>query len=544
VTAPGVEILAAYTGARATADGAPAGELFRLLQGTSMSSPHVAGAAALLLALHPSWTPGQIQSALMTTAHTAVLDSDGVTPAGVFEVGAGRIDLTRAGNPGLVITPARTASRAADAFAEHWAELWKLNYPSIYLPVMPGRMRVARRVRSLLGSDSLWELSVQAPPDVRIELPRSLYVRRGGESGFEIEIDARAVPEGEARSATLQLRSGERRLQLPLSLVRGQPLVTLSHRCEQSSSARWSPVQCEIRALNRSSQPAPIALRLALPRGLELVPGSAEGARAQRRGLRFDGELAAARGPLLRAQALPGGSGYLSLTQDVEPLGLTDESVTTFEVLPFEFGGITYSQVSMVSNGYLLLGGAGSPADVTSAAPWPHPALPNGVLAPFWTDLNPDPEGEGRAYAYAVADGTYTWNVFEWDGVPNYPEGGANSFQVWIGAAENGLGEDVRFTYGPLLSAGAESGLNVGAEAPDGSAAASYYERLPERAARGTLPVASGPDIVITSQPGGEQVIRYRVLGWRRGAFQSCAELGSPLFEGANVACAALEIAR
>ena len=67
-----------------------------------MSSPHAAGSAALVAALHPSWTPGQIKSALETTAKTAgVTKSDGPTPADPFDVGGGRVDLTKAGDPGL-----------------------------------------------------------------------------------------------------------------------------------------------------------------------------------------------------------------------------------------------------------------------------------------------------------------------------------------------------------------------------------------------------------------------------------------------------------
>ena len=70
-----------------------------------MSSPHVAGAAALLQALHPDWTPGQIKSALMLTAKVnGVFKEDGVTPSDPFDVGSGRIDLDDAGNPGITIS--------------------------------------------------------------------------------------------------------------------------------------------------------------------------------------------------------------------------------------------------------------------------------------------------------------------------------------------------------------------------------------------------------------------------------------------------------
>ena len=62
-----------------------------------------AGAAALLVAACiPTGRPGQIKSALETTAKTAgVTKTDRVTPADPFDVGGGRVDLTRAGDPGL-----------------------------------------------------------------------------------------------------------------------------------------------------------------------------------------------------------------------------------------------------------------------------------------------------------------------------------------------------------------------------------------------------------------------------------------------------------
>jgi subtilisin family serine protease len=101
VVAPGVDVLSSGYGS-GDYPGPFVG--FGSASGTSMATPHVAGSAALLRQLHPGWTPAQIKSALMTTATENVwLDSNQTIPAGVLDRGAGRIDLTKAGNPGLTL---------------------------------------------------------------------------------------------------------------------------------------------------------------------------------------------------------------------------------------------------------------------------------------------------------------------------------------------------------------------------------------------------------------------------------------------------------
>src|SRR5207237_1644481 len=99
--APGVNILAADT--PTPVSGERPGETFQIISGTSMASPEVAGAAALLAQLQPRWTPAEIKSALMTSAETKVTEENGTTPAGPLDVGSGRLDPNRAADAGLVV---------------------------------------------------------------------------------------------------------------------------------------------------------------------------------------------------------------------------------------------------------------------------------------------------------------------------------------------------------------------------------------------------------------------------------------------------------
>ncbi|MGV9929692.1 S8 family peptidase [Streptomyces olivaceoviridis] len=90
VTAPGVGIIAAR--ASGTTLGDPVDAHYVALSGTSMATPHVAGAAALLAQRHPDWDAQQLKDALISTAHT-------VPHTQVTEQGGGRIDVATAMGP-------------------------------------------------------------------------------------------------------------------------------------------------------------------------------------------------------------------------------------------------------------------------------------------------------------------------------------------------------------------------------------------------------------------------------------------------------------
>ncbi|MFE4590349.1 S8 family serine peptidase [Streptomyces laurentii] len=84
ITAPGVGIVAAR--AAGTAMGTPVDDDYTAANGTSMATPHVAGAAAILAQRHPDWSGERIKAELVS--HTK--PSAGTS---VYEQGNGRVDI-------------------------------------------------------------------------------------------------------------------------------------------------------------------------------------------------------------------------------------------------------------------------------------------------------------------------------------------------------------------------------------------------------------------------------------------------------------------
>lgn len=103
IAAPGVNILAQGYTPGATGEARHLG--FGEASGTSMASPHVAGAAAILRQAHPTWSNAAIKSALMSTAKYLGVYTHDERPAQPLDMGAGRLDLAKAINPGVILDP-------------------------------------------------------------------------------------------------------------------------------------------------------------------------------------------------------------------------------------------------------------------------------------------------------------------------------------------------------------------------------------------------------------------------------------------------------
>ncbi|GAB2973610.1 S8 family serine peptidase [Saccharothrix stipae] len=100
ITAPGVDIVAARSSSGTI--GTPVGDGYVAMSGTSMATPHVAGAAAVLAQQHPDWSGAQIKAALVASARS--------NPAlTAFDQGSGRVDLAGAITTAVTAEPAGLA---------------------------------------------------------------------------------------------------------------------------------------------------------------------------------------------------------------------------------------------------------------------------------------------------------------------------------------------------------------------------------------------------------------------------------------------------
>jgi len=289
---------------------------------------------------------------------------------------------------------------------------------------------------------------------------------------------------------------------------------------------------------NTTFEPAQVVVTDWLPRQLRLGPVT--GARKVGWfGLSFRGSLAPAEPPGVAIAPGSSPAGYLPLSAfGIAPVsGVGDETITNYSVPAFVFAGQTYSRIGVVSDGYVVVGG-GTAADISPLNQnLPNAAVPNNVLAPFWTDL--DPSKGGALRVATLTDGTNTWLVVDWENVRVYTgtDTTTNSFQVWIGL---GTVEDISYTYGGV-GAGDSNLLTVGAENFLGNRGQSYFYN-----GTGSAP-APGTELRVTGTAGaaGEtHTITYDATAVRPGSWVNCAELSTAAVFGITTSCVPGEVTK
>ncbi|HEY8547477.1 MAG TPA: S8 family serine peptidase, partial [Acidimicrobiales bacterium] len=490
VTAPGVQILAGgspYPG-DPLASAPPPGDEFMSIAGTSMSSPHAAGAALLLKGMHPDWTPGQVKSALMTTAITDVLKQDLATPADPFDMGAGRIDLVEA------ITPMLTIDETADRFlalGNDPVNAVHLNLPSINAPTMPGELTTTRVVENISGRRVTFHTEATAPEGSSIEVrPKNVTLSPGAKATIEITITS-PVPGPQQFGTVYIAPNGGQELHIPVAWVPQQAGVKLTQTCNPTTIPRLGTTECLVQAVNEGVDDAHVDLYTEVSNRLRITGTDGNATITGNRTAERVGVTLSGRRPGVPSVGPGSLAGYIPLDIfGTTPIAIGDEQIVNFNVPPFEYAGETWTRLGVTSNGYLVVGG-GTAEDVNccNVPDGADPARPNNVLAPFWTDL--DGTGSPGIFAEILTDGVSDWIVIE-HRVRAWGTSDLQVFQTWIGI--NGT-EDITFAYDPAdLPDNHGMDFLVGAENKLGEG--DLEEVLPTQDLRVTSSDASAGDVL------------------------------------------------
>ena len=237
ITAPGVDVIAGLVPALSQAqhDAVIAGTFTPppasgSISGTSMSSPHIAGIAALVKQLHPTWSPAAIKSALMTSAGPVLLAS-GATDVGRFGYGSGHVNPNGAAATNLVYDAGVADYSAflcgigalvqANPTCQTYGSIqpWNLNLASLTGEVV-GKLTLRRTVTNrgpaaatYVGSASLSGYTVSV-------VPSTLTLPPGQSASFNVNVTRTSAALGAWVFGELVWSDGTSQVKSPLT-VRG-----------------------------------------------------------------------------------------------------------------------------------------------------------------------------------------------------------------------------------------------------------------------------------------------------------------------------------
>lgn len=236
IAAPGTDIYAAYSDDRPFNYEGGATD-FAFLSGTSMASPHVAGSAALLTQLHPSWTPAQMQSAMMMTANTNTRKEDLTTASNIFDHGAGMINVAAAAKAGLLLDETIANYRDADPLVG--GDPTTLNVPYMVDSNCWGECSFTRTFT--VERDGKWTLSLPAnDTNMTFEVSPASFEASAGDSvevTVNVSFEENVSDEWAFTQLTLTEAADNSVLALPVGI---QPMVAQIEQWKQVELTRSS----------------------------------------------------------------------------------------------------------------------------------------------------------------------------------------------------------------------------------------------------------------------------------------------------------------
>lgn len=507
IAAPGTAILSAY---------APRVGPFNAISGTSMASPHVAGAAALVRSLRPELDAHELKSVLMTSTTSAVRRQDGVTQATPFDMGAGRLDIAAAMNTAVAFDTASIANNACVVTCTF-----------------------ERTVSDLVGEDTEWTPSFSFPGnssvfgEVSVDV---LEVEADGETTFTITLNTANASEGwQFGEIVWTDRSGNYAdARMPIAVfaqlsdneaIAANALLTETvtvgeparFRARVADPAMDGSFNGEIKM--SITNPSNTAIQedgledhvgTVLPDSVVVTAVRAEGefsVTGNGSSLEwvgeFDSELpsagfagAAAAGVNLRGLIGPIYANEAAIPRIPCSAGegeVCDEVIASLDVSGrggLNYFGVNYSTINISENGFVTLGQQDHSTGFINM-PFPNENAPNNVVAPYWSDYVFGGDVGGNIYVEnSLASGGFPILIIQWDEVVLYDDYvdalesdtdlstlDRHTFTMWWWYDGNvGGTDDFAFRYLPSVnSPNFPENLSIGFENATGEVGATFH---------------------------------------------------------------------
>ncbi|RUO23281.1 hypothetical protein CWE08_01110 [Aliidiomarina iranensis] len=501
IAAPGSDILSAIAGENDAYSAA--------YSGTSMASPHVAGAAALLRQVRPELDAKQVKSVLMTSSNPNVRKEDAETPADAFDIGAGRLDIAAAMNTAIAI-----------------------DGPSIVGTTCVVECTFERTVTNLLGEAGEWHGEVAFSPESGLyaELNNdSLSLDANGSATFRLTIDARTANEGWQfghviwRDASGQY--ADVRMPVAVSPSSADNRAVLDTFVTSGEAIVGEPMSIRSMVRDAGFEIPMVSLISRAPEGTSIDPESVQ---TEAEYSTITGSTVAGNNSAVTVAATMSSGSEPSAT--IEPIAfpyagqsiteLTDDYATVCgadqdcdEVTVgldigmfggFEWDGVQVDYISVSENGFIALGDQ-SVGGTFTPQELPNGQAPFGKLAPFWADF--EVAGPDAAMHYNLIEDANgdLWFAWEWHQVPEFLGAltgtGPYTFSVWIK-----LGSDeVVFNYVDITGPGFW-GTSVGVEDMSSNVGISQFF-----GSEGTLPQNGDSWITSVDSQTGYVAVDYDV---------------------------------
>ena len=484
--------------------------------GTSMASPHVAGAAAVLIQHRPGLSAKQYKSILMTSSDPAGVYSDsGLTNADLYARGAGALDVEAALNMAVSVDKPSVGGRCFGT-CDISITGTNLGFATLNL-----QASFASATEGVTYSLDATEFTVGAAQTFTVNMT--------------IDV-SQAESDRLIGSLTLTESSGAiPDINIPMTVIlaalEDSNIFALSGSVVPDADSAMS---VDINPLSSASTSSVYDVTIMHPDDVTILPQTA-GATARNAvqesfnvdattgSISWSGRMNAMQGSINASTFV--GTG-LSLVDDFgggeqgqsfncgtpeewESQGYCDDIKASlgFGNFGVSIGGVNIDTLLIDSNGLLMF----NPSDedfskhTALSMPFPDPSVPNSVIAPFWTDLLQGESGIGDIHTGIVVDGSDTWFVVEWyqarewssEVLPTDPQ---FTFAVWIKAGS----DEIHFNYIdlPMIPAYA----SVGVEDASGSSGITHYF-----AGSGTAPETGSSLSIDVDTFAGSASIDYQV---------------------------------